>query len=449
MSVLRVLRSGLRKAKPFQLITVSFFAVILLGSLLLWLPAAKAGPGHCSYLDALFTSGSAVCVTGLVVHNTGTYWSVFGRTVILALIQIGGLGVITVLITVSIFTGKRIGLRQRNLMQNVVNAPKIGGIIRFTRFLFLFTFTAECAGAILLAPGFIRRFGLLEGIADAVFHSVSAFCNAGFDILDKNGTFASLTAYRSDTALNAVIMLLIIIGGLGFFTWNDLVDKRFRWKRLQMQTKLIITVSAVLILVPAFLFFFFEFTDGGWKDRILMSFFQSVTTRTAGFNTADISGMHESGRLVMIILMLIGGSPASTAGGMKTTTAAILILSMLTYVRQKKSVGAFGRAVSSRIVLEAYTLFILYLGFFLAGSGVISMAEKLPVIDCMFECASALGTVGLTTGITPGLGAVSKVILIFFMYYGRVGGLTLAYTALSIGRAAEQGRLPEEHVMIG
>ncbi len=442
------LRSGLRKISPFQLITISFFAVILLGSLLLSLPFATAGPGHCSWLDALFTSGSAVCVTGLVVHNTGSYWSIFGKTVILFLIQIGGLGVITVIITISSFTGIRIGLRQRNLMQNVVNAPNIAGIIRFTRFLFLFTFAAELAGAVLLAPGFIRRFGLAEGLADAVFHSISAFCNAGFDILDKQGTFASLTAYRSDAALNIVIMLLIVVGGLGFFTWRDLFDRKFRWKRLQMQTKLILTVSAVLILLPAVLFFFFEFTDGSWKERILMSLFQSVTTRTAGFNTANLSSMRESGRLIMVILMLIGGSPASTAGGMKTTTAAILILSSIACARQKKEIGLFGRAVSSRAAMEAHTLFMLYLGFFLGGSCLISVLEKLPVLDCMFECASALGTVGLTTGITPGLGAVSKVVLIFFMYFGRVGGLTLAYAALRLSKP-EMGRLPEERVMIG
>ena len=442
------LKSGLRKVTPFQLITVSFLAVILLGSLLLSLPAATAGPGHCPWLDALFTSGSAVCVTGLVVQNTGTYWSAFGKTVILFLIQIGGLGVITVIITISTFTGRRIGLRQRDLMQNVVNAPKIGGIIRFTRFLFLFTFAAECVGAILLAPVFIRKFGFAEGIADAVFHSVSAFCNAGFDILDKKGTFASLTAYRSDTALNIVIMLLIVIGGLGFFTWRDLADKRFRWKRLLMQTRLIITVSAVLILLPAVLFFFFEYTEGGLRTRILTSLFQSVTTRTAGFNTAEIGSMHESGRLLMIILMLIGGSPASTAGGFKTTTAAVLVLSALTRARQKKEVGIFGRAVASNDVLNAYTLFMLYLAFFLTGSCLICTLEKLPVIDCMFECASALGTVGLSTGITPGLCAASKVILIFFMYFGRVGGLTLVYAALGSGRP-EIGRLPEEHVMIG
>ena len=442
------IRSGLRKVTPVQLITVSFLIVILLGGFLLSLPVATAGPGACPVIDALFTSGSAVCVTGLVVRNTGTYWSVFGKTVILVLIQIGGLGVITVIITIAIFTGKRIGLRQRNLMQSVVNAPKIGGIIRFTRFLFLFTFAVECVGAILLAPGFIRRFGPARGVADAVFHSVSAFCNAGFDVLDREGTFASLTAYRGDLVVNVVIMLLIVCGGLGFFTWRDLFDKRFRPKRLLMQTRLVITVSAILIIVPAVLFFLFEFTDGGMKERILMSLFQSVTTRTAGFNTADLGSMHESGRLIMILLMLIGGSPASTAGGIKTTTAAVLILSAAACIRHKKDVGIFGRAVSPGIVTEAYTLFLLYMGFFLTGSCLISRLEKLPMIDCMFECASALGTVGLTTGITPGLGSISKVILLFFMYFGRVGGLTLAYAALSFGKP-EKGRLPEEYVMIG
>ena len=441
-------RKVLRRASAFQWITFSFLAVILAGSLLLYLPVAAAGGRQCSYLDALFTSCSAVCVTGLVVQNTGTFWSAFGRAVILLLIQIGGLGVITMVITGSIITGKRIGLRQRNLMQNAVNAPRIGGIIRFTRFLLFFTLAAEGIGALLLFPVFVGKFGPGGGMVKAVFHSISAFCNAGFDTLDQKGTFASLTAYSGNVLLNIVIMLLIIAGGLGFFTWKDLTGKNFRWKRLSLQTKLILTATAVLIFLPSILFFFFEFQEENLKDRILLSLFQSVTTRTAGFNTAAIAEMKESGLMVMILLMLIGGSPGSTAGGMKTTTGAVLMIAVLSHIRHKKSTGAFDRAFPSLVIADAFTLLFLYMSLFLVGSLCICTIEGLPVLDCMFECASALGTVGLTTGITPSLSPVSRLILIFFMYFGRVGGLTLAYAALRPEKS-EPGKLPEEAVMIG
>ena len=438
----------IRKLSPFQIITFGFLIVILLGSILLYLPISQTGAVSCSYLDALFTSGSAVCVTGLVVQNTGSYWSTFGQTVIMVLIQIGGLGVITVVITVSLLSGRRIGLKSRDLMQNAIGAPQIGGIIRFTRFLILFTLLVECAGAFLLTPGFIRQYGLIDGIAKSFFHSISAFCNAGFDTLDTKGTFSSLTQYKDSVSVNVIIMLLIIIGGLGFFTWKDLLKNRFRWKNLQMQTRLILTASVLLILIPAVLFFFFEFTQGSMKERILQSLFQSVTTRTAGFNTAEIGNLHEGSRLIMILLMLVGGSPGSTAGGIKTTTGAILLLVLIRNIRKNRNISVFGRTVSNESISEAYTIFFLYLFMFLSGSLVLSTLEGFPIIDCMFECASALGTVGLTTGITPSLGTASKLILIFFMYFGRVGGLTLAYAALQAGRP-RPGKLPEAPVMIG
>ena len=399
-----------RKITPFQIITSGFLLVILLGSLLLYLPLSRAGDSPCSYLDALFTSTSAVCVTGLVVHNTGTYWSTFGHGVLAVLIQIGGLGVITVAITFSLLSGKKIGLRTRDLMQNAIGAPQLGGIIRFTRFLLLFTLLAESAGAFLLAPGFIRRYGVGNGIAKSFFHSISAW--------------------------------------LGFFTWKDLIRNRFRWKNLKMQTRLILTTTALLILVPAIVFFFFQFTQGSLKERILMSLFQSVTTRTAGFNTADIGSLKEGSRLIMILLMLVGGSPGSTAGGIKTTTGAVLLLVLIRNIRRNRNIRVFGRTIPEESIQEAYTVFFLYLILFLTGSLVLSALEEFSMLDCMFECASALGTVGLSTGITASLGAVSKLILIFFMYFGRVGGLTLAYAALQTTRP-HSGKLPEAHVMIG
>ena len=441
------LKTFIKKTSPFRKITFSFLMVIVLGSLFLALPAAKRSPGG-TYLDALFTASSAVCVTGLVVHNTATYWTIFGKTVILVLIQIGGLGVITVVIAGSIVSHKRIGLRQRNLMQSAVNFPQLGGIIRFTRFLLLLTLCLETAGAILLSIVFIPQYGVFSGLYKAVFHSISAFCNAGFDLLGDPAAFSSLTAYRGNTLINVVIMFLIISGGLGFLSWADMIGTRFRWRRIRMQTKIILLVSLILIVLPAFFFFMLDFHGFSLKERILMSLFQSVTTRTAGFNTADLSGMSEASRLLIIILMLTGGSPGSTAGGLKTTTFAITVLACVNFLKQKKNVTAFNRTIPGHVIMEAFTLLMFYLTLLLSGSLLMSTFESLPVLDCMFECASALGTVGLTTGITPSLGSFSRIMLILFMYFGRVGGLTLAYSML-VGTKADPGKYPEETIMVG
>ena len=444
---MRSIKNPIKKTSPFRIITFSFLIVITLGSLLLTLPAARVC-AKGTYIDALFTASSAVCVTGLVVHNTATYWTVFGKTVIMSLIQIGGLGVITVVIAGSIVSRKRIGLRQRNLMQNAVNFPQLGGIIRFTRFLLLFTFCIEAAGTLLLSTMFIPRYGICRGLYKALFHSVSAFCNAGFDLLGDPVAFSSLTSYRSSILMNVVIMILIISGGLGFLSWADMISNRFRWKKLKMQTKIILLVSLILIVIPAGIFFLVDFHGFGLKERILLSFFQSVTTRTAGFNTADLSDMSEASKLLIIILMLIGGSPGSTAGGFKTTTFAIASLAGIAFVRKKKSVTAFHRSIPVHVVMEVFTLLMLYLGLLLLGAMAMSIREHLPVLDCLFECASALGTVGLTTGITPSLGTFSKIMLILFMCFGRVGGLTLAYSVLA-GAKPDLGKYPEESIMVG
>ena len=443
-----ILRKAYRRITPFQMITLSFILTIFAGGILLYLPVSGAGGSSCAFIDALFTSCSAVCVTGLVVRNTATFWSPFGKTVILMLIQIGGLGVVTGMVAISLITGRQIGLRHRNLMQNALNAPRIGGIIHFTRFLLIFTAAAEGLGALFLAVPFIRDFGAGQGILKAVFHSVSAFCNAGFDLLGEKTAYVSLGGYRGDAVVNCVVMALIVSGGLGFLTWDDLIQNQFHWKKLRLQSRLVILVSAFLILVPAVLFAVFEFNHEAPVTRVLLAVFQSVTTRTAGFNTADLRKMSEASRLIMILLMMIGGSSGSTAGGMKTTTFAVMLLAVWSFVRQKKEVSAFGRKISVQVVLEAFTLLVLYIMLLIGGTAVMSAVERLPVLDCMFECASALGTVGLTMGITPSLGSAGKVLLILFMYIGRVGGLTLAYAALSGGRH-HPGKLPEEKILVG
>ena len=304
----------------FQMIILGFAGVILLGALLLMLPVSSVEGVVTPFDQALFTSTSAVCVTGLVVQDTGSYWSGFGQAVILLLIQTGGLGVVTVAVSVFMLSGRKISLMQRSTMQDAISAPKVGGIVRLTKFILRGTFLIEGIGAVLLLPVFCRDFGI-KGIWMSIFHSISAFCNAGFDILGTvDNTFVSLSGYAGNFWLNIVIMLLIIIGGIGFLTWDDVYTNKLRFKRYRMQSKIILLTTAILIFVPAIFFFVCDFGQVSIGKRTLLSLFQSVTTRTAGFNTADLSSMTEVGQAIMILLMLMGGSPSSTAGGMKTTT---------------------------------------------------------------------------------------------------------------------------------
>ena len=432
----------------FQLIILGFAGVILAGAFILMLPVSSAEGVITPFNEALFTSTSAVCVTGLVVQDTGSYWSLFGQTVILVLIQTGGLGVVTVASSVVMLAGRKISLMQRSTMQNAISAPKVGGIVRLTRFILKGTFLIEFLGALMLMPVFCRDFGL-KGIWMSVFHSISAFCNAGFDILGTSEhRFVSLTGYAGNIWLNIVIMLLIIIGGIGFLTWEDVYTNKLNFKRYRMQSKVILITTMVLIFLPAVFFIACDFDYMSIGKRILPSVFQSVTTRTAGFNTEDLATMTEAGKAVMIFLMLIGGSPSSTAGGMKTTTFAVLILNAFATFRSQEDAGAFGRRFDGRIIKNAATIAMLYFMLFFFGGTTISVCEGLPLLTCLYEAASAVGTVGLTLGVTPDLHIISRLILIVLMYLGRVGGLTLIYAVFS-GRNTSNAKLPLEKITVG
>ena len=436
------------KISSFQIIIGSFLAIILLGAFLLMLPISSAEGVVTPFSDALFTSTSAVCVTGLVVHDTYRYWSLFGKICILVLIQIGGLGTITLAMIVTMLSGRKVSLFQRSVMKDAISADQIGGMGHFSLFILQSTLAAELLGVLLLFPSFFRRFPLLQSIQYSVFHSISAFCNAGFDLMGKQQPYSSLTSFSGNALVNLTIMGLIITGGLGFRTWEDIRNNRFRVHKYRLQTKLILFTTAVLIFLPAIGFFFIEFRGVPLKERILSSLFQSVTTRTAGFNTADFASFSDSGKLLSIILMLIGGSPGSTAGGMKTTTIAVLILNANGTFRHRDEASAFFRRISDQTVKIAATIFALYLTLFTVSAMIISLVESLPLLTCMFETASAIGTVGLTLGITPNLGQVSRMILIFLMYFGRVGGLTLIYAAVPARRMRNQ-RLPLESISVG
>lgn len=432
----------------FQIIILGFIAIILIGALLLMLPISSKAGIITPFNEALFTSTSAVCVTGLVVQDTATYWSWFGQGIILVLIQIGGLGVITIAVSFALLSGRKISLMQRSVMQEAISAPKVGGIVRLTGFILKGTFLVEFTAAFIMMPVFVKDFGA-KGIWMSIFHSISAFCNAGFDLMGtENVKYASLTSYISHPLINITIMLLIIIGGIGFLTWEDILKNKYRIKSYRMQTKVILTTSLLLILFPAFFFFFRDFADMPMQERIFSSLFQAVTPRTAGFNTADLTMMTQDGLGIVIALMLVGGSPGSTAGGMKTTTLAVLIANTLACFRRKEDAQLFGRRIENSTVKNAATIFMMYIVFFFGGAIVISAVEDLSFSTCLFETASAIGTVGLTLGITPGLSVISQIILMILMFLGRVGGLTLIYAALS-GSGKKISKLPQEKMTVG
>lgn len=432
----------------FQIIIGGFIAVILIGALLLMLPVSSKAGIITPFNEALFTSTSAVCVTGLVVQDTATYWSWFGQGIILVLIQIGGLGVITIAVSFALLSGRKISLMQRSVMQEAISAPKVGGIVRLTGFVLKGTFLVEFTASFIMMPVFVKDFGA-KGIWMAIFHSISAFCNAGFDLMGtENAKYASLTSYISHPLINITIMLLIIIGGIGFLTWEDILKNKYRIKSYRMQTKVILTTSLLLILFPAFFFFFRDFADMPMQERIFSSLFQAVTPRTAGFNTADLTMMTKDGLGIVIVLMLVGGSPGSTAGGMKTTTLAVLIANTLACFRRKEDAQMFGRRIETSTIKNAATIFMMYIVLFFGGAIVISTVEDLSFSTCLFETASAIGTVGLTLGITPELGVISQTILMILMFLGRVGGLTLIYAALS-GSGKKISKLPQEKMTVG
>lgn len=442
-----------KRISSSQIIMFGFMGVILLGSILLMLPCATKEAGGASFLDALFTATSAVCVTGLVTHDTATYWTMFGKVVILCLIQIGGLGVITIAMVVTRLSGRKIGLMQRSTMQEAIAAPQMGGIVRLTNFIIKMVVVIEILGALALMPGMISRFGVPKGIWYAVFHSVSAFCNAGFDLMGVEEQYSSLTSFSADPCVNIVIMLLIMIGGIGFLTWDDVKRNKWHVRRYRMQSKVILVVTACLILLPAIYFYFCEFNRSAWVDmtvpeRILSALFQSVTARTAGFNTVDLTGLTESGQMIMILLMLVGGSPGSTAGGMKTTTLAVLIATMLAVFKRRPNAHIFGRRIPDDTAHYAATVLFMYLVLFLTGGIFIGYVEDIPLVSALFEAASAIGTVGLSLSGTPNLGTASRIVLIVLMFLGRVGGMTIVYAALS-RKHPYVSELPQEKIMVG
>ena len=413
------------------------------------LPVSSAAGLWTPFSEALFTSTSAVCVTGLVVHDTMTYWSIFGKTVILLLIQTGGMGVVTLSAMVLSVTGHKLGLVQRTLIQDSIGSEHMGGLVRMVRFIVKVMLTVEGIGACFLATVFIPLYGPLKGAAFSVFHSVSAFCNAGFDLMGEQGEYSSLTGFAANPVVTLTISLLIILGGIGFFTWKDFIDHGLKFRRYRMQTKAILVMTAALLLLPAIYLFMAEYGNLPLGERLLAAIFQAVTPRTAGFNTTDLTQMSGTGQAVTVILMLIGGAPGSTAGGMKVTTIFVILATCASVFGGEEECSGFGRSIDNKVISQSMALMTIYMTLFLVSGAVICSLEQQPLHICLFESASAIGTVGLTLGITPTLGLISKIILIALMFLGRTGGLTIAWALFKIQGPSVNRKYPKGNIAVG
>lgn len=442
-----------RRLSRVQTIALGFLLIIIAGTVLLMLPAASRSGESAGFLNALFTSTSSTCVTGLVVVDTYSNWTLFGQVVILVLIQTGGLGFITIGIFFSIFLKRRIGLKERNLIQESVNTLHIGGAVRLVRKIVFYTAIIEGTGAVLLMIRFIPRFGWLKGIWYGIFHSISAFCNAGFDLMGQFEPYGSLTMYYDDILINLVIMALIILGGIGFIVWDDISVHKWKVKKYMLHTKIVLTMTLVLIVAGSICFYLFErenlLADMDAKGQILSSVFGAVTPRTAGFNTTDTGAYTEATRLLTVILMFIGGSPGSTAGGVKTTTMMVILLYIWSSLRNKKGLNIFGRRLDEDSIKKASTVF--FINMLLASVAALLMCgleTALPLSDIFMEIFSAIGTVGISTGITREVTTASKYLLIFLMYSGRIGSMffALSFTEKKQGSLV---KLPIERITIG
>ena len=442
-----------RKFSQTRIIALGFISIIALGTILLMLPVASACGESAGFVTALFTAVSSSCVTGLVVADTATSWSLFGHIVIICLIQVGGLGFMTIATLFSMLLKKKMGLRAREIMVENINTEHIGGIAALTGKIAAGTVIFEGAGALLLATRFIPRFGWGKGIWYAVFHSVSAFCNAGFDLMGINEPYSSFVDFSHDWVVILTLSALIIIGGIGFLVWDDISIKRLKIKRYQLHTKIVLTVTAILLVIPAILFFIFErnFTNEGlsFGHSLLNSIFDSVTARTAGFNSTDTASLAPASKILTVFLMFIGGSPGSTAGGIKTTTLAVIAMSTFNGITHRQSKGIFGRRLEKDAIHKASSVVFTNMSFAILGIIVIlAIQPNLNIGDVLFECASAIGTVGMTTGITRDLATASRLVIAFLMFCGRVGSVSFAL-ALMEKKAAPPVKNPREKITIG
>lgn len=439
------------KFKPVQILVIGFALVILTGAILLTLPIASNEGIRTPFVDALFTSTSAVCVTGLVTLDTGTYWSYFGKTVIIILIQIGGLGFMSFATLISLLIGKKITFKERLVMQEAMNTFSLQGLVKLARYVLIFTFTVEGIGALILSTVFIPEYGLAKGIYFSIFHSISAFCNAGFDLI---GQFRSLTPYAENPTIILTIAALIVVGGLGFAVWYEIFNYR-KVRRITLHSKFVIVVTAILIIGGTILMYIFEYNNPAtmepmsFKGKLLSSLFASITPRTAGYNSISTTDMTPAGRFLTIILMFIGGSPGSTAGGIKTATAGILIMTVISIIKGRGETEVFERRISKDTIYKSLAIAIIGITLVTTVTMILSITEVGASLEyIIYEATSAFGTVGLTLGLTTKLSIIGKIIISFTMYCGRVGPLTIAL-ALSRNHSNNTIRYPEDKILVG
>ena len=447
------MKTGKKYLSQVQFIALGFFIMIMLGTFILMLPISSKNNQFTDFLTALFTATSASCVTGLVVVDTATYWSIFGQVIILLLIQVGGLGFISIGVFFSIILRRKIGLRERGLIMESTNSLKIGGVVKLTRKILFGTLIFEGSGMFLFAFRFIPEYGFVKGLWFSLFHSVSAFCNAGFDLMgDKYGKFASVTAYYNDVIVNVVIMLLIIIGGIGFVVWNDIYENGIKFRKYSLHTKIVLVMTFILVFGGGLLFFITEqngvIKDMNFTDKVLASLFSSVTARTAGFNTVDTGKLSDAGKLLTMFLMFIGGSSGSTAGGVKTTTIFVIFANVKSTITRTFGMNVFDRRINEESVYSAATIAAINLGLVVLSVFVVMIMKPLNMIEVFFEAFSAIGTVGMTTGITRDLSIISKFIMILLMYIGRVGSLSFAFAFVQ-NNTKPKIIQPKESISIG
>ncbi|MCJ7691085.1 MAG: TrkH family potassium uptake protein [Clostridiaceae bacterium] len=436
-----------------QMIALGYFLIIAIGTLLLSLPIASRNNIPAGFINAFFTSTSATCVTGLVVLDTYTQWSFMGQLVILLLIQVGGLGFMTIITLFSFMLKRKIGLKERGLLRESVNTLYIGGIVRLIKKILIGALLFECLGAILLSIRFIPRMGLVAGIYNGIFHSISAFCNAGFDLMGKYGKYSSLTSYSADVVVSMTIIVLIIVGGIGFLVWDDITINKYRFKRYQLHTKIVLSTTLILIVLGSVGFYNFErsslLSGMGIGEKIIASIFGAVTPRTAGFNVVDTSALVPASKLLTMILMFIGGSPGSTAGGIKTTTLAVILISLWSSLRYTKNANVFGRRLEDNALKMASAVVTVNLIIILSAMFLISATNTaFSLSDILFEVLSAIGTVGLSTGITDKLNDFAQIVIALLMYCGRVGSLSFALI-FTEHRIPSPVQNPREKINIG
>ncbi|KGG80352.1 ATP synthase subunit J [Caloranaerobacter azorensis H53214] len=439
------------KLNPAQVLVLGFAGLILIGATLLNLPMASQDGKSIGFVNALFTSASAVCVTGLVVVNTATHWTVFGKVVILILLQIGGLGFMTLATLVALLLGRKITLKERLIIQEELNQFTLSGLVKLTRYVIISTAMIEGLGALLLSTRFIPTYGFIKGVSFSIFHSISAFCNAGFDL-----TGESIVPFVDDVVVNLTIIFLVIVGGLGYTVYMDISQNR-KFKRFSLHTKLVLIISALLLLVGFLVIFIVEYNNPAtlgklsFKGKILASAFQAMTPRTAGFNSIDTGAVTNTTAFLTIILMFIGGSPGSTAGGIKTTTVGAIVLAIISVIRGTDDVEVYRKRIPHDLVYRALAVVGIALALIIFVTMILSLTEKdASFLDIFFETTSAFGTVGLSRGLTPNLSVLGRLIITLTMFAGRVGPLTMAF-AFAKKQKEYKGtyRYPEERILVG